>query len=65
MIKACNIDKEYWNLKIGDTFVWKTKKRIDECIVVGIKYIDNVRTPLAIRLLPNHRFTKVYEIHDI
>lgn len=65
MIKACQIDKEYWNLEVGDTFIWKTRKRVDECIVVGIRYIDNVRTPVTLRLFPQHSFAQVHEIHDI
>ena len=43
-IKACNI--EYWNLKIGHV----SKEEESTSALVGIKYIDNVRTPLAIRL---------------
>ena len=65
MIRNCQINKDFKTLEVGETFIWKTKKRIDECVVVGIRYIDGCRIPVAIRLFPPHHFTEVHEIHDI
>jgi hypothetical protein len=65
MIKACQINKDFKTLEVGETFIWKTKKRVDECIVVGIRPIDGCRIPVAIRLFPQYCFTEVHEIHDI
>ena len=65
MIKACQIDKDFRFLELGETFVWKTKKRIDECVVVGFRYIDGCRIPVAVREFPQYRFTEAHEIHDI
>jgi hypothetical protein len=65
MIKACQINKNFMALEIGETFIWKTTKRIDECVVVGLRYIDGCRIPTAVRTFPEYRFTEVHEIHDI
>lgn len=54
-----------WALDVGSTFVWKTKNRIDECVVVGIENIDGIRVPTAIRAYPHNRFARVHEIRNV